>query len=453
MQFRKYFYRLSDGDSREIFFAEDNLVVLGRHVKPMFEGEFENFNLADFEFYRGEFETYLDSNLAFRAQCDALVAHGYFETWHTFASDSLKDDLTPKAGWQKALDNAVLAWADNHADDRLKTAVDALPDMPPEGEPLALYLRAYLANRMHAEDRASRAFAAKQAMDARVEAKLATYTWSMPQTYIRAEILTLVGEIELQKGDGKAALEALTRSRDLRPNHFTAYLLAWTIVTYFPQREEDGFDCIYPFLKYGDLDRSAMPEIVGRPAFRDYMARRLDLEKTGSYVHRWSSGGIPASDAAIAAAEGELGCTFPDDYRRFLRERGECDLIVLGPDETCELHFSGPGRLFEQRENIQDFIVMAESVDAAEEAFRAEYGVSLKHLVPVAAPTAASNCMFLHVQPGPKYGYCFTWNHDGPYELEYEHPSFSAYLGALTKGIDASEPGALDLFNIFVDEE
>lgn len=453
MQFRKYFFRSSDSDSREIFFAEDSLVVLGRNIEPMFEGGFDNFKLDDFEFYRQDFEAYGDAARAFRTQCGKLIKGGYYETADTFAADSLAAGLLPKPYWQKALDEAVLIWADNHADEQLKAALAALPQMPPEGEPLALFLRAYQAKRTKSPDWIERARAARAAADARVKASEDTYTWSIPQTDIRAEIMTLAGEADLQKGDGAAALRALTLSLDLRPNHHAAYLWAWTIINYFPQRQEDAFDRIYPYLTSGYLPAAAMPEIVDRPAFKQYEARRRQLQKTGTYVHRWSEGGPPASVEAITAVERELDCTFPDDYRTFLREHGECDLIVQGPDDTYSLHVVAPEMLRESRDNILRFITMTESIDIAEAAFQSEYGVSLKKLVPVAAPTAASNCVYLHTGQGPKYGYCFTWNHDGAFELTYEHPSFAAYMDALMKGIDAKDPVALDLFNISVEDE
>ena len=44
--------------------------------------------------------------------------------------------------------------------------------------------------------------------------------------------------------------------------------------------------------------------------------------------------------------------------------------------------------------------------------FRAQYGVSLRHLVPIAEPTNLSCSIVLHLGKGERFGWCFLWDHE-----------------------------------------
>lgn len=182
------------------------------------------------------------------------------------------------------------------------------------------------------------------------------------------------------------------------------------------------------------------------PGYADYEARR----KAGASATGWRwRPGTPASEAAIRAAEQALGIRLPDDYRDFLLTRGETELLVRLPTSSSELRFYAPDELARQQHNFMNFI--AHSKDELEEAcayFREHYGVSPRHLLPVAEPAQLSRCLLLHVEPGERYGWCFQWDHDGAWELEQPHPRFDVALKRLTEGIERRDAAQLAFFDL-----
>ena len=83
--------------------------------------------------------------------------------------------------------------------------------------------------------------------------------------------------------------------------------------------------------------------------------------------------------------------------------------------------------------------------------FRREYGVSLRHLVPVAEPAQESRCVLIYIEPGERFGWCFHWDHDGAWELEQPTSSFDAALKALTGGIEKRNADMLGFLGVYLD--
>ena len=81
--------------------------------------------------------------------------------------------------------------------------------------------------------------------------------------------------------------------------------------------------------------------------------------------------------------------------------------------------------------------------------FRAEYGISLRDLVPVAEPADVSSCVLIHLGKGDKFGWCYLWSHDDVGVLEAEQPSFKQTLAALTHGIERRDPSTLIFLELF----
>lgn len=100
-----------------------------------------------------------------------------------------------------------------------------------------------------------------------------------------------------------------------------------------------------------------------------------------------------------------------------------------------------------------DFVTITVSRNEAVTAFREDHDVSLEHLIPIAEPQDSSNALLLHIGPGTKYGHVYVWNHDGPFELVYEHATFDEMMRDLLDGIEKQDPVALDLFNIDPDSD
>ena len=101
-----------------------------------------------------------------------------------------------------------------------------------------------------------------------------------------------------------------------------------------------------------------------------------------------------------------------------------------------------------QREALVKFITRTDKPSTAEAFFRAQYGVSLRHLVPIAEPTNLSCNIVIHLGKGERFGWCFRWDHDGAWELEGPQPSFDAALAALTTGIERRDASVLRFLGI-----
>jgi SMI1-KNR4 cell-wall len=158
------------------------------------------------------------------------------------------------------------------------------------------------------------------------------------------------------------------------------------------------------------------------------------------------------SEAELRDAEAQLGAPLPADYRKFLTTTGASELWMRLPGHSGELRFCRPSELATQRDNLVNFIMLTEKDEAkVADYFRQEYGVSLRHLVPVAEPAQHSRCVLIHLGEGERFGWCFHWDHDGAWELEQPTSSFDAALKALTGGIEKRNSEMLGFLGVYLD--
>jgi len=437
MYLAKFFHRPPGDDDREL------MLIPGR--EPMVIGVHMNWkgDPDSNEFLRVAFSNIADAAAAFRRHVADLVAAGYVETSHTnYTLRDLPPDPEAKLDWQKGLDELmILALAAPMAEQAAQ--LDALKGTPAEHEPLYLW---HAARRLYSagDDAAQTVRFAEQARDtllARRAAGQPHYAWSIYEGDLEGRILELLSDVQLEAGNPDAALKTIEHLCKIAPSQDRIIKRAELLCGYFPDRREEAFDDAYQWSRFGGYE-----DIMAFPGYAEYEARRKATKSAKGW--RWKRG-TPASKADVSAAEETLGVRLPDDYRNFLLKRGETELLVRLPESSSELRFYAPSELATQQRNVLDFI--AHSEDELEEAcayFRKEYGVSLKHLVPVAEPSQLSRCLLLHVEPGERYGQCFQWDHDGAWELEQEQPSFEIALKALTDGIAQRDSTQLAFFDL-----
>ena len=436
MYLAKFFHRPPGDDNRELMLIPgSNPMVMGIHMNREDEPGSD-------QYLREEFPDIADAAAAFRRHVAELVAAGYVETDHT--KHSLRDlgpDPQAKPDWQKGLDELMILALSAPRADQAKQ-LEALKGTRAEHEPLYLW---HAARRDYAGDDAAQAVRfAEQARDtirARRAAGQPHYAWSIYENDLEGRILELLSDAYLEAGNPDASLKTIEYLCKSAPNHDRILKRAELLCGYFPERREEAFDDAYQWSRFGGYE-----DIMAFPGYAEYETRR----KAGTSAKGWRwKPGTPASEADVSAAEQALGVRLPDDYRNFLLTRGETELLVRLPESSSELRFYAPGELATQLRNVLDFI--AHSDDELEETcayFRKEYGVSLKHLVPVAEPSQLSRCLLLHVEPGAGYGQCFQWDHDGAWELEQKQPSFDVALKRLTDGIEQRDATQLAFFDL-----
>ncbi|RZN12607.1 SMI1/KNR4 family protein [Bradyrhizobium genosp. SA-3] len=437
MHLAKFFHRPPGDDDRELILIPGrDPVVIGIHMN--WKGDPD----AD-EFLREEFSNIADAAAAFRRHVAELVAAGHVETRHTnYTLRDLGPDPQAKPDWQKGLDELMILAQCAPMAEQVRQ-LDALKDTPAEHEPLYLW---HSARRDYAarDDAAQAVRSAEQARDAicaRRAAGQPHYAWSIYEGDLEGRILELLSDAYLRADNPEASLKTIEHLCRIAPDQDRILKRAELLCAYFPERREEAFDDAYQWSRFGGYE-----DIMALPGYAEYEARRKASKSAKGW--RWKRG-KPASEADVKAAEQGLGIRLPDDYRKFLLTRGETELLVRLPESSSELRFYAPGELATQQRNVLDFI--AHSEQELEEAcayFRKEYGVSLKHLVPVAEPLQLSRCLLLHAEPGERYGWCFQWDHDGAWELEQKQPGFDIALKRLTDGIKRRETEQLAFFDL-----
>ncbi|MET4172957.1 hypothetical protein ABIB99_004050 [Bradyrhizobium sp. LA6.1] len=437
MYLAKFFHRAPDDDDRELMLVPgSDPMVIGIHMNWKGEPDAN-------EFLREEFPDIAGAAAAFRRHVAKLVAAGYVETDHTnYTLRDLGPNPRAKPDWQKGLDELmILALSAPMAEQAAQ--LDALKGTPAEHEPLYLWLAAHHGKAAGEDFTQTLRFAeqARDALRARRAAGQSHYAWSMYEGDLEGRILELLSDVYLLAENPVAALATIEHLCKIAPNHDRILQRAEILCGFFPERREEAFDDAYQWSRFGGYD-----VITLFPGYAEYEARR----KAGTTAKGWRwKPGTPASEADVSAAEQAIDVKLPDDYRNFLLSRGETELLVRLPESSSELRFYAPDELATQLRNVLDFI--AHSEDELEEAcayFRKEYGVSLKHLVPIAEPSQLSRCLLLHVEPGERHGQCFQWDHDGAWELEQKQPGFDVALKALTDGIEQRDAAALAFFDL-----
>lgn len=454
MYFAKFFHKAPGDDDRLLLLDVGGDTLMGIYLKEIDYQTAVRSNLPPGanlpgEFLRQEFGRTNESVGAFRREAETLRAAGYIETHHTkYTLRDLEGDFTPKPEWQRALDEAIMSAFADPLDVRADQFA-TLAGTPAAGEPTALWLAAQHARASKQPDALEKAERARDALLQREASGAPQYTWSLFPHVVKGYIYELLADcyLDAEPPDPWAALEAISIALEADPDKARLIFWASIICGCFPEREEDAYDSIHSW-----AHRSGFEEITSRPSYAAYAARRAKDAAAGRGTWRWGWG-RPQSEAEIAAAEGALGVTFPDGYRRFLRERGQCDLFVRLPKDDARLRFAAADQLWRSREDFINFVALADSEANVARYFRDDHGVDLRHLIPIAAPSGASNLLLLHTEPGDSYGSCYVWNHDDAWDLVNEQPSFEAMIAMLLAGIERPEAVALDLFNISVEAD
>ncbi len=394
---------------------------------------------------RRDFGSVREAVAAFRRVAEELRDAGYVETADTrYTLRSLPPAPKPKPAWQQGLDELLLSAV---IDDLPTQAalIAKLAATPAVREPFYLWLAT-----RHAVETAPKAAAgvlaraetARDALGVRLASKVPFYTWSLRPREVEAFIHDLLCEIHIAAGNAKAGLAAAQRAQEAVGEQSRGGRIAWILCQHFPDREDEAFEQAFRHAQLGGYDA-----VIALPAYVAYLARRR-RRPPADKGWRWGGRNAPASETALREAERKLAVTLPDDYRRFLETPQRTELLVRLGDRIATLRFFAPGQLAKQRDALFRFITRTDKPAIAEAYFRAQYGVSLRHLVPIAEPTNLSCSIVLHLGKGERFGWCFLWDHEAAWELEAGQPSFEAALTALTKGIERRDASVLRFLGI-----
>ncbi|SHK60696.1 SMI1 / KNR4 family (SUKH-1) [Bradyrhizobium lablabi] len=441
MYLAKFFHRPPGDDDRELLLIPGgDPMVIGIYMGENREPEHN-------EFLREDFSGIAEAVSFFRRHAADLAAAGYMETAHTkYTLRNLLPDPKPKPDWQKGLDELMLAAVSAPLKEQERHLV-ALKDTPAAGEPLYLWLAAHHSYAADEDNDRTIRFAesARDTLAARRAADAPHYAWSIWEKDLEGRILEVLSSAYLRADKPEAALEAIEQGWKAAPSQDRGVQRALILCEYFPERQEEAFDAAYQYNRFGGYE-----EITALPAYAEYLERRQKKKKSDK-GWRWKAK-MPASKVELRTAEEELGATLPDDYRKFLTTFGPTELLVRLPDKSGELCFYKPTELTTQRDNVFNFITMAEKdPERAIAYFREEYGVSLRDLVPLAEPAHESRCLVMNLEQGERFGWCFHWDHDGSWELDHPTPSFDAALKALTDGIKKRDKAVLSFLGVYID--
>lgn len=441
MYLAKFFHRPPGDDDRELLFIPgESPMIIGIHMHAAGEPQKE-------DFLREKFSDIGAAVGVFRRHAAKLLAAGYTETTHTrYTLRNLLPDPQPKTDWQKGLDELMLAALSAPLEEQAKHLA-ALRHTPAEHEPLYLWLAAHHGYAAEADNEQTIQFAeqARDTIAARRAAKAPHYAWSIAESELEARSLEVLSLAQLRANNPPAALEAIEQACKVSPSNDRLVQRAMILCGYFPERQEEAFDAAYQWHEHGGYE-----EITALPAYAEYAEKRKNRPRSDK-GWRWKAS-KPASDHDLRRTEKELGAKLPEDYCKFLSTHGQTELWVRLSDDSGDLCFFGPSELACQRDNLFNFISRTEKdPDKVTAYFRQEYGVSVRHLVPVAEPAGACRCVVIHLEPGERFGWCFHWDHDGAWELEQASPSFDAALKALTDGIERRDTAILSFLGVYLD--
>jgi hypothetical protein len=439
MYLAKFFHRPPGKDDRELLLIFDSSCGEGPALMGfVMDGRSEPYMRQNFAGAR-------EAVVAFRRAAEDLREAGYVETADTkYTLRALPADPKPKPAWQQGLDELMLCAV---IDDAATQAalIAKLAATPAAPEPFYLWLAArhgFASTPKGHVAALARAENARDALGVRRASKAAFYVWSLRPLEIEAFIHDLLCEIHFAAGNAKAALAAAQHAQEVDGDQYRGGRIAWILCHHFPDREEEAFDQAFRYAQFGGYEA-----VTALPAYAAYLERRKRKTRPEK-GWRWGGRNEPASEPGLRDAERRLGVALPKDYRRFLETPQRTELLVRIDDRIATLRFFAPGQLVKQREALFKFITRTDKPSTAEAFFRAQYGVSLRQLVPIAEPTNLNCNILLHLGKGERFGWCFRWDHDGAWELEGAQPSFDAALAALTTGIERRDATVLRFLGI-----
>jgi SMI1/KNR4 family protein SUKH-1 len=441
MRLAKFFHRARDNDGRKLLLITQSGCT--EPQRPIVMG----LTLGDHvtEFLRRDYGGLADAVAAFNAAADRLQGQGYVELAETdYDVSRLPVAPIAKPEWQRGLDRLVLAlfMEDGKAQSRL---IARLARTEAGSEPLYRWAETYRAAAMGTLDRhellaraedAQRLFILRMAGDP-------PYTWSLPLSWLEACIDDLLCECHLAVDDPHAGLAAARHAQLASPDSHRAGRIAWILCEYFPEHQDEAFDAAHRNGAEGGYEA-----VRQMPGYADYV-RRAEKAQRARKAWRWSARNRPASESELRAAEAGLGGALPPGYRRFLADKGPAELLIAFDDQTKALRFLEASDLAAKRDELFDYLMRRDS--NAQAFIRKEYGVGLRDLVPVAEPKGVSGCMLVHIGAGDRFGWCYLWHHDDPWELTAAQPDFDAAIAALTSGIERRDRDTMFFLEITID--
>jgi hypothetical protein len=434
MYLAKFFHRPPGNDDRELLLIFDSSCGEGHALMGfIMDGRSE-------PYLRLDFATPREAIAAFRRSADDLREGGYVETADTkYTLRSLPPDRKPKPAWQQGLDELLLSAIIE--DTATQTAlIGKLAVTPAAQEPFYLWLAARHGFETAPKGAAGalvRAENARDALGARRASKAPFYVWSLRPLKIEAFIHDLLCEIHFAAGDAKAGLAAAQHAQEVDGDQYRGGRIAWILCHHVPECEEEAFEQAYRYAEFGGYE--AVTALPGYAAYAERRKRGVRPDKGW----RWGGRSEPASEVALREAERRLGVALPKDYRRFLETPQRSELLLRIDDRTTTLRFFPAAQLVRQRDALFRHITRTEKPAQAEAYFRAQFGVSLRDLVPIAEPVDLSCNIVIHLGKGERFGWCFRWDHDGAWELDGAQPSFESALAALTTGIERRDASVL----------
>lgn len=396
-------------------------------------------------YMRRNFDSAREAVATFRRAADDLRERGYIETVDTkHTLRALPRAPKPKPAWQQGLDELLLSAVTDDA--AMQSAmIGKLAATPAAQEPFYLWLAARhgFASAPKGHIAAlGRAENARDALGARRASRAPFYVWSLRPLEIEAFIHDLLCEIHFVAGNAEAGLIAAQHAQEVDGDQYRGGRIAWILCHHFPSREEDAFEQALRYAQFGGYEA-----VTALPAYAAWLERRKRKARADK-GWRWGGRNEPASEPALREAERKLGVALPSDYRRFLETPERTELLVRINGRIATLRFFAPGQLVKQRDALFRFITRTDKPSIAEAYFRSQYGVSLRHLVPIAEPTNLSCKIVIHLGQGDRFGWCYLWDHEGAWELERPRPSFADALAALTAGIERRDASLLRFLGI-----
>jgi hypothetical protein len=453
MYLAKFFHRPPGKDDRELLLILDrggsenhSSDRVSDHTAHTFLGFVMDGRIEPY--VRRDFAAAREAVATFRRAAEELREAGYVETAETkYSLRRLPPGHKPKPAWQQGLDELLLsAIVDDTATQA--TLIAKLAPTPAIREPIYLWLAARHGFAT-APKRHGRALAlaenTRDAFGARRASRMPPYIWSLRPLEVEAAIQDLLCEIHFAAGNVQAALDAAQHAQEVAGDAHRVRRIAWLICHHFPAREEEAFEQAWCHAEYGGYE--SITALPGYAAYVERRKRRVRREPGW----RWGGRNEAASETTLREIERKLATALPTDYREFLKTPSRTELLIRNGDDSAKLRFYTAKKLLEQRENLLDFITRSEKSAAAAEAhFRDRYGVSLRHLVPIAEPVNLSCAILIHLGKGERFGWCFRWNHAKARDLQGAQPSFEKVLAALTSGIERRDPNVLRFLGINV---
>jgi hypothetical protein len=250
----KYFHRpLGDDDRELLLIPSSEPMMIGTRMGGDVDTPTE-------DFLREQFSDIGGAVAAYRRHAAELVAAGYIETMHTrHTRRHPKPGPQPKLGWQRSLDDLVLAALGAPLEEQTRQVV-ALRNTRAAREPLYLWLAAHRGVAV-ADDIKGTVRLAEQARDTlaiRKAGRTPHYAWSIAEVDLEARIFEVLSWAHLRANDPTAALELIEQACRIAPSQDRSAQRACILRDHFPDRREPTFDAADRYAGRGSYEKITM---------------------------------------------------------------------------------------------------------------------------------------------------------------------------------------------------